>query len=303
MRKLQKMETNVRHPVCASCKQNCNSYTIPSLGALCHLAQTLAEYNASGKWTQSYIYGNGLLAMNTNTTTEQLLTDGRGSITEAITQTRNVTTYRYDAFGNVEREGTSSNPFTCNQERFDSCANLQYLRARYVDLELSRFISRGTVLGTPEDPRTHNLYLYVQNDPLTHIDPSGNIARSILNARLATSRVRNCFTCRNGTVIIPANFNRQRCRNLTCSRPLRRGAAIRCMSCNNGLRLRPGGPRCNSCSRSRADPPQRSANIIQTGGGGRTTNQQQGRHSPTQTGGGGVQQRTPSSNSKTTSAR
>jgi len=111
------METNVRHPVCASCKQNCNSHTIPSLDALCHLIRTLAEYNEHGKWTQSYIYGNGLLAMNTNTTTEQLLTDGRGSITEAITATGSTTTYRYDAFGNVERAGTSSNPFTSSKER------------------------------------------------------------------------------------------------------------------------------------------------------------------------------------------
>ncbi|MCL2606712.1 MAG: hypothetical protein FWD93_05475, partial [Coriobacteriia bacterium] len=118
-------------------KSICNLANAPSLDALYHLVQTLAQHNEHGKWQQSYIWGNGLLAMNTGANAEQLLTDGRGSITEAISAT-NTTTYRYDAFGNVDRAGTSSNPFTYNQERFDFGAELQYLRARYVDLELSR---------------------------------------------------------------------------------------------------------------------------------------------------------------------
>jgi len=138
--------------------------------------RTLAQYNQEGIWTHTFTHDtgilgvNGTIALDTQGGREHLLTDGRGSITEALGS--DITTYRYDAFGNVQRQGNSLNPFTYNQERFDFASGLQFLRARYVDLSLGRFISRDTVLGTLEDPRTHNLYLYVQNDPLNAIDPS-----------------------------------------------------------------------------------------------------------------------------------
>ena len=141
--------------------------------------------------------------MNTKEGAEIFFTDGRGSVSETVNrQTRSVTTYTYDAFGNVEVEGNSTNHLTYNQEWFDFSTGLQFLRARYVDLELGRFISRDTVLGTMEDPRTHNLYLYVQNDPLNFIDPSGHVA----HAGGGGGSARNCGSCNNGrnlTWILP----------------------------------------------------------------------------------------------------
>ena|GEM_PF-3908437 len=90
-----------------------------------------------------------------------------------------------------------------NQERFDTSASLQFLRARYVDLNLSRFISRDSVLGTSEDPRTHNLYVYTSNDPLNHKDPSGHVAVVGSSSRQTATAFRNCRTCDNGRNLRP----------------------------------------------------------------------------------------------------
>jgi len=147
-------------------------------------ARTLAEYDEDGTWRTNFIYDtgifgvNGVIGMNNiEGSTERFLTDGRGSVTEMVAGRGDITTYRYDAFGNIRTQGDSTNPFTYNQERFDFGVGLQYLRARYVDLGLGRFVSRDSVLGTLEDPRTHNLFLYVANDPLSKIDPSGHTWR------------------------------------------------------------------------------------------------------------------------------
>jgi len=143
--------------------------------------RVLVEYDEQGSPRHTFTHDtgilgvNGALGMSSDNSFEHFLTDGRGSVTETLSH-NNVTTYRYDAFGNTNKQGTSTNPLTYNQERFDTSASLQFLRARYVDLNLSRFISRDSVLGTSEDPRTHNLYTYVANDPLNWLDPSGHTA-------------------------------------------------------------------------------------------------------------------------------
>ena len=132
---------------------------------------------------------SGILSLDIEHRKEHLLTDGRGSVTEAISHTGEITTYHYDAFGNTQVRGNSTNPFTYNQERVDFVSGLQYLRARYVDLSLGRFISRDSVVGTLKDPRTHNLYVYVSNDPLNMIDPSGHIAVAGSNRRQLPKRL------------------------------------------------------------------------------------------------------------------
>jgi len=55
----------------------------------------------------------------------------------------------------------------------DAESGLLYLRARYYDPSIGRFISADPYLGRMAEPVTQNRYIYVQNNPLLYIDPNG----------------------------------------------------------------------------------------------------------------------------------
>ena len=79
--------------------------------------------------------------------------------------------YEYDAFGKCETESESGfeNPIRYSGEYWDEESDMLYLRARYYDSDLRRFIS--------EDPARDgmNWYAYCYNNPLMFVDPWGLI--------------------------------------------------------------------------------------------------------------------------------
>jgi RHS repeat-associated protein len=90
---------------------------------------------------------------------------------------RTLNKYQYDVWGNPISTGTTDlaeNPFRYSGEYWDTTTNLQYLRARWYDPSMGRFISEDTYEGELKNPLSLNLYTYVENNPLSYIDPSGN---------------------------------------------------------------------------------------------------------------------------------
>ena len=76
--------------------------------------------------------------------------------------------YNYDAYGNeIEQNPTDTNPYRYCSENYDTETGLIYLRARYYDPELGRFLT--------EDPVKDGLnwYVYCGNNPVNFVDPSG----------------------------------------------------------------------------------------------------------------------------------
>ena len=71
-------------------------------------------------------------------------------------------------------ESKDSNPYRYSGEYFDKETGSIYLRARYYDPGIGRFISEDSFLGNNSDPLSLNLYTYCYNNPLTFIDPSGH---------------------------------------------------------------------------------------------------------------------------------
>ena len=59
-------------------------------------------------------------------------------------------------------------------EYYDEESGLYYLRARYYDPSIGRFISMDSYEGDITNPLSLNLYTYVENDPLSYVDPSGH---------------------------------------------------------------------------------------------------------------------------------
>ncbi len=94
------------------------------------------------------------------------LTDKDGKVTK---------NYRYDAFGvekNIDENDT--NAFRYCGEYYDTESGTIYLRARYYDPSIGRFISRDTVTGNNIDPLSLNLYTYCLNNPLNFVDENGH---------------------------------------------------------------------------------------------------------------------------------
>ncbi len=78
----------------------------------------------------------------------------------------------YDVFGEaVNEEGDGDLGY--NQKEKDD-TGLLYYGARYYNAELGRFITADTVKGSAGSLQSQNLYVYVQNNPMKYIDPTGN---------------------------------------------------------------------------------------------------------------------------------
>jgi len=111
-----------------------------------------------------------------------MLHEGKvGSITRTVDMNGSVRNeYDYGTFGtrsHVKTAGTGSNQnFGYTGEMLDAESGLLYLRARYYDPSIGRFISADPYLGRMAEPVTQNRYIYVHNNPLLFVDPSGNFA-------------------------------------------------------------------------------------------------------------------------------
>ncbi|MGG1475210.1 RHS repeat-associated core domain-containing protein, partial [Brevibacillus agri] len=73
---------------------------------------------------------------------------------------------------------TMMNPFAYAGEMYDKESGFYYLRARYYDPKMGRFVSEDTVKGQVDNPLSLNRYTYVENNPLRYVDPTGHIKDS-----------------------------------------------------------------------------------------------------------------------------
>ena len=134
----------------------------------------LLEYDGSNVLQVRYTHGPGIdepIAVTKGGSTFFYHQDGLGSITD-LTDSAGATakSYAYDAYGNIlESLGALEQPYAYTGREFDSESGLYYLRARYYNPVLGRFIS--------EDPiglrGGLNLYRYVFNNPVRFTDPQG----------------------------------------------------------------------------------------------------------------------------------
>ena len=101
-----------------------------------------------------------------------------GDITKLVDTAGNVqNSYSYDAFGNTTSYSEKvGNKFRYAGEQYNSITGEYYLRARYYDPAMGRFMNEDTYKGQIENPQSMNLYAYCVNNPVIYIDPSGHRA-------------------------------------------------------------------------------------------------------------------------------
>lgn len=94
--------------------------------------------------------------------------------------------YRYDAWGNhkvLDASGNviidashigNLNPFRYRSYYFDTETKLYFLKTRYYDPEVGRFINMDSIdYADPEKINGLNLYAYCNNNPVMNVDPEG----------------------------------------------------------------------------------------------------------------------------------
>jgi len=146
-------------------------------------AQTVYVYDAAGNLSAEYTTGANLSGCQTC----YLSYDHLGStrmVTNEMAQV--IERHDYMPFGEEITTGSSGrqspwgtatgivNQKFTGKER-DSESGLDYFGARYYGSALGRFSSADEVFADqhPADPQSWNMYGYVRNNPLRHIDPSG----------------------------------------------------------------------------------------------------------------------------------
>ena len=91
------------------------------------------------------------------------------------------------------------------------------------------------------NPRTHNLYLYVQNDPLNNIDPSGHVLQMGTSGNQPATLWGRCPLCNDNYRNVPRNRTH-------CARCTRPGI---CGRCNSGRNFPANLVTCDRCGRRR----------------------------------------------------
>ena len=185
------------------------------------------EYDASGKRTKKnntpyvyvgdqlykegsmrYFYGSdGVAGFLAGGTKYYYQKNAQGDVIAIITcdgsgNNSVVATYVYDAFGNhkvYDANGNENfdeyfigniNPIRYRSYYYDIETGLYYLKARYYDPKIGRFISPdSTKYLDPETLGCLNLYAYCNNNPVMYSDPSGNffITAMIIGAIIGAS--------------------------------------------------------------------------------------------------------------------
>ena len=117
-----------------------------------------------------------------------------------------VVSYAYDAWGKVLSVSGSlsstvgaANPFRYRGYYYDTETGWYYLNTRYYDPNIGRFLSPDTILGANGGLLGYNLYAYCNNNPVNHIDPTGegflsNLWSGIKNVGKAVVKVAAVVT-------------------------------------------------------------------------------------------------------------
>ena len=107
----------------------------------------------------------------------------QGDILKVITATgTEAATYTYDAWGKLltsTGDLAEVNPLRYRGYFYDTETSLYYLKSRYYDPEVSRFINPDAFVSSGTSVASYNMMVYCDNNPINRIDPAGMFWREI----------------------------------------------------------------------------------------------------------------------------
>ena len=143
-------------------------YTLDPAAGLTQVLQETTDGQAT-----SYLYGADLLAQYDSGTWAYHVNDGLGSVRQLADPAGQVmASYSFSPFG-VPLGESGGEPYGYTGEQWDASAGLVFLRARMYQPGTGRFLTSDPWFGDTLRPQTLNRYLYVTNNAVTLVDPSG----------------------------------------------------------------------------------------------------------------------------------
>jgi RHS repeat-associated protein len=151
---------------------------------------------SAGGQTGTAQAGEEGLAANGETTlttaaaqTSYFLYNGHGDVVQTVSEDGTVENqYDYDIFGNptltIELYASA---IRYAGEFYDAESGLYYLRARYYNPYIGRFISEDSFWGLDTSPLSLNRYTYAHSNPVMYVDPSGHFILKLLGQLLVNS--------------------------------------------------------------------------------------------------------------------
>ena len=144
---------------------------------LYHNGEILAECDGESAPIRRYLRGIGLSQVQTldDNVFHSCHQDEQGSTAYITGQGRETeNSYQYDAFGNlIERKEAITNRILYTGQQYDQETGQYYLRARYYNPVVGRFLQEDTYRGDGL-----NLYAYCANNPVMYYDPNGHSIKS-----------------------------------------------------------------------------------------------------------------------------
>ena len=141
------------------------------------LSQTLVRTAPDGTQT-FYVYGFGLIGEETGGVYQAYHFDLRGSTVALSDAAGNVVEqFQYSPFGGLVSHNPVDvdTPFLYNGRDgvMTDDTGLYYMRARFYNPEIRRFVNRDVLLGSVDDGQSLNRFAYVTGEPVSLVDPLG----------------------------------------------------------------------------------------------------------------------------------
>lgn len=127
--------------------------------------------------------------------------------------------YTYNAWGEIlsaTGDMADINPLRYRGYYFDSDTGLYYLKARYYDPQLCRFINADEYASTGQGVTGTNMFAYCKNNPVNKYDPNGNSPLGVVIALVTAAVAAIISGCNKASEGMPGGFREAKGDNYRC---------------------------------------------------------------------------------------